>query len=56
MLAAKARPDPRKHRGRPATVWTLLSAVAPELSEWAAFFALRGRRNEPPPRPASSGW
>jgi uncharacterized protein (UPF0332 family) len=39
VLAAKARPDPRKHRGRPATVWTLLSVVAPELGEWSAFFA-----------------
>jgi uncharacterized protein (UPF0332 family) len=39
VLAAKARPDPRKHRGRPATVWMLLSVVAPELTEWSAFFA-----------------
>lgn len=42
VLAAKARPDtsprPRAY-GRPASAWTLLSAVAPELTEWAGFFA-----------------
>jgi hypothetical protein len=26
-------------RGRPRSAWVLLAAVAPELSEWAAFFA-----------------
>ena len=26
-------------RGRPKSAWVLLAAVAPELSEWAAFFA-----------------
>lgn len=26
-------------RGRPAPVWTLLATAAPELQEWAAFFA-----------------
>src|SRR5690349_18918595 len=37
MLAMRGRP----HRGnaRPTSVWTLLSAVAPELREWAAYFA-----------------
>jgi len=37
VLAVRGRP----HRGpaRPASVWTLLAAVAPELREWAAFFA-----------------
>ncbi|MFL6141185.1 MAG: SAV_6107 family HEPN domain-containing protein [Labedaea sp.] len=37
MLALRGRP----HRGkaRPTSVWTLLAAVAPELREWAAFFA-----------------
>lgn len=39
VLAARAQPDPRKRRGRPATVWTLLAMVAPELTEWALFFA-----------------
>jgi hypothetical protein len=37
LLAMRGRP----HRGfaRPTSVWTLLSSVAPELREWAAFFA-----------------
>ena len=37
LLAVRGRP----HRGRakPTSVWTLLSSVAPELREWAAFFA-----------------
>lgn len=39
VLAAKAQPDPRRRRGRPATVWALLAMVAPELTEWAVFFA-----------------
>lgn len=36
VLAARAKP--RTVRG-PRNVWTLLAQVAPELSEWAAFFA-----------------
>lgn len=40
VLAARAQPtDPRLRRRRPTSAWVLLSAVAPELSEWAAFFA-----------------
>lgn len=37
VLAARGRP----HRGRakPTSVWTLLESVAPELREWALFFA-----------------
>jgi hypothetical protein len=39
VLAARARPlDARRSRG-PRNVWALLSKVAPELTEWAAFFA-----------------
>lgn len=38
VLAALARPGPRR-RGRPTSVWALLTVVAPELSEWAGFFA-----------------
>ena len=38
MLAARARPEPRR-RNRLTSVWALLTAVAPELGEWAAFFA-----------------
>jgi hypothetical protein len=38
VLAARARPRPRRStRVRPA--WVLLAEVAPELGEWAAFFA-----------------
>ncbi|MCI2421893.1 SAV_6107 family HEPN domain-containing protein [Saccharopolyspora sp. K220] len=29
---------------RPASVWTLLTEVAPELREWAAYFAARSDR------------
>jgi len=35
VLAARARPV----RGRRGSVWELISRVAPEFSEWAAFFA-----------------
>jgi hypothetical protein len=38
VLAARARPEPRR-RNRLTSVWALLALVAPELSEWAAFFA-----------------
>jgi hypothetical protein len=37
MLAVRARP--RSRRGAPRDVWRLLAEVAPELGEWAAFFA-----------------
>jgi hypothetical protein len=36
VLAARARP---RRRAAPTSAWTLLSTVAPELAEWAAFFA-----------------
>lgn len=36
LLAARARPAPR---GRQKNAWVLLADVAPELSEWASFFA-----------------
>jgi SAV_6107-like HEPN len=36
VLAARARPD-RGHE--PRSVWEVLPRVAPELGEWAAFFA-----------------
>jgi hypothetical protein len=38
LLAARARPAPTR-RHRITSVWVLLRAVAPELDEWAAFFA-----------------
>jgi hypothetical protein len=37
VLAVRARPAPRRGSGR--NVWRLLAEVAPELGEWAAFFA-----------------
>jgi hypothetical protein len=36
VLAGGTRP---RRRGQPTNVWTLLTAVAPELAEWSAFFA-----------------
>jgi len=38
ILAAWARPEPGR-RNRLTSVWALLTAVAPELGEWASFFA-----------------
>ena len=37
LLAARAHPDPRRRRQKNA--WVLLAEVAPELAEWATFFA-----------------
>lgn len=37
VLAMRGRPH--RGRARPTSVWTLLSSVAPEFREWAAFFA-----------------
>ncbi|HLZ37581.1 MAG TPA: SAV_6107 family HEPN domain-containing protein [Mycobacteriales bacterium] len=44
VLAARAHPARTVRRGAPRTVWALLAAVAPELSEWAAFFAAGARK------------
>ena len=41
VLACRARPG---RRGRPTSAWVLLAEVAPELSEWAAFFASGARK------------
>ncbi|MFI7215424.1 SAV_6107 family HEPN domain-containing protein [Micromonospora maritima] len=38
VLAARARPAPTR-RNRITSVWVLLATVAPELDEWAAYFA-----------------
>ena len=43
VLAVRAQPV-RGRRRRPATAWELLVVVAPELSEWAAFFAAGARK------------
>ncbi len=40
VLAARARPTPTTARARAQrNAWVLLTEVAPELGEWAAFFA-----------------
>lgn len=38
LLAARARPAPTR-RNRITSVWVLLAGVAPELDEWASYFA-----------------
>ncbi|CAN5537474.1 hypothetical protein BH11ACT8_BH11ACT8_19870 [soil metagenome] len=38
LLAAKARPAPARRRPQ-KNAWVLLAEVAPELGEWASFFA-----------------
>src|SRR4029079_11410866 len=38
VLAVRTRPDSTT-RGGPRTVWSVLPQVAPELTEWAGFFA-----------------
>jgi hypothetical protein len=38
VLAARARPVPGR-RNRMTSVWALLTLVAPDLAEWASFFA-----------------
>ena len=45
VLACRARPSSAaSRRSRPTSAWVLLSAVAPELTEWAAFFAAGARK------------
>lgn len=45
VLACRARPAPTSgRRTRPTSAWVLLSAVAPELGEWADFFAAGARK------------
>ena len=60
VLAARARPSDARAR-RPTSAWVLLSGVAPELGEWAAYFAagadkraaaLAGMRSAVTPREA----
>jgi hypothetical protein len=38
LLAARARPAPSRRRSQ-KSAWVLLAEVAPELGEWAGFFA-----------------
>jgi len=39
VLAARAHPDGSAKRRRLRSAWDLLCEVAPEMGEWAAFFA-----------------
>jgi hypothetical protein len=39
LLAARAQPAPPSRRARQRNAWVLLAEVAPELAEWATFFA-----------------
>jgi SAV_6107-like HEPN len=46
LLAARADPSESARRTRPRNAWRMLSAVAPEFAEWAAFFAAtEGKRD-----------
>jgi hypothetical protein len=45
VIGARARPaPPPTRRTRPLSAWVLLATVAPELGEWAAFFAAGARK------------
>ena len=44
VLSARAIPAPPGRRSRVTSVWALLVLVAPELSEWASFFAAGASR------------
>jgi hypothetical protein len=45
VIAARARPSSGpQRRTRPLSAWVLVAAVAPELGEWAAFFASGARK------------
>jgi hypothetical protein len=39
VLACRAHPTTSTRRSKPQPVWALLAQVAPEMGEWAAFFA-----------------
>jgi hypothetical protein len=43
VLACRARPSAGR-RSRPTSAWVLLAEVAPELREWAGFFAAGARK------------
>ncbi len=44
VLACRATPATEPVRGRPRSAWVLLAQVAPELTEWAQFFAAGARK------------
>jgi len=43
VLAARTRPAPGR-RGGPRSAWELLAQAAPEMTEWANFFAAGARK------------
>jgi hypothetical protein len=46
VLTHRAPPGTDRVHGRPRNAWQMLAEVAPELAEWAAFFAAtEGRRD-----------
>jgi hypothetical protein len=46
VLTHRAPPGTGRVQGRPRNAWQMLAEVAPELAEWAAFFAAtEGRRD-----------
>jgi len=46
VLTYRAPPGTGRVQGRPRNAWQMLAEVAPELAEWAAFFAAtEGRRD-----------
>jgi hypothetical protein len=44
VLAARCESPGAKIRRRPTSAWVLLRSMAPELTEWAGFFATSARR------------
>ncbi len=46
VLAVRTHPATAAHRDRPKNAWRLVTTVAPEFAEWAAFFAAtEGKRD-----------
>jgi hypothetical protein len=46
VLSHRAPPGRGRLRGRPRNAWQMLAEVAPELAEWAAFFAATEDRRD----------
>ena len=46
VLSHRAPPGKDRLRGRPRNAWQMLAEVAPELAEWAAFFAATEDRRD----------
>lgn len=44
VLAARSEPPGTAIRRRPTSAWVLLRSMAPELGEWASFFAAGARK------------